>query len=84
MTIHSYSPHDAMLPTTTSALEEEISKLKVCYTTPSHAQKYTEIYWKMQETVEAFKQQNVFLSREILELHQLRTADVETMSKLKR
>ena len=48
---------------------------------------YTKIYWdllEMQETVEAYKQQNVFLSREMMELHQLRTADVETMSKLKR
>ena len=37
-----------------------------------------------QETVEAYKQQNVFLSREIMELHQLRTADGEAMGKLRR
>ena len=37
-----------------------------------------------QETVDAYKQQNVFLSREIMELHQLRTADAEAMCKLRR
>ena len=70
-----------MLPTTSKMLELEIMKMKVSSQTPPTNHASYRIH-PSQETVAAYKEQNVFLSQEIVELNNLRGSDVNEKRKL--
>ena len=70
-----YSPTEAMKPSTIHFLELEIQQMKVSSVCISFIAVIS-VMFIQKETVDAYKRQNQFISNELLEMNKLRSDDL--------